>query len=365
MMDGDAYERAGVRGQGEALSAVVRHLGPTLSFPDAEPLTTFGDYASVLKVSDELAIAITTDGVGSKTIVAAAQGRYDTIGFDCVAMNANDVICVGATPIAMVDYLAVHTLDAGRVDQILEGLGAAAKEAGIAIPGGEIAQLPEIIGSDGRRPGDPAAFDLAGTCVGVVHPDRLMRGHAVEAGDTLIGLESSGIHSNGLTLARRVLLHEAGYQFHDFLGRLGRTIGQELLEPTRIYVAAANALWDAGIETRGMVHITGDGFANLCRLEAVAGYEIEELPPPPEIFGLIQDAGGITDAEMYRVFNMGVGLVVVVPATAVDEALDCVSAAGYQAMRIGTVTTESNVVRIAPVGLVGGMGTGESLFSPG
>jgi phosphoribosylformylglycinamidine cyclo-ligase len=363
-MEGEAYERAGVRGQGEALSAIVRHLGPTLSLPDAELLTTFGGYASALKVSDDLAIAISTDGVGSKTIVAAALERYDTIGFDCVAMNANDVICIGATPIAMVDYLAVHTLDAGRVDQLLEGLGGAAKEAGIAIPGGEIAQLPEIIGSDGRFPGDPTAFDLAGTCIGVVHPGRLIMGHDVAPGDALIGLESSGIHSNGLTLARRVLLEEAGYEFNDYLGRLGRTIGEELLVPTRIYVGAVKALWNAGIETRGLVHITGDGFANLCRLEADAGYTIEVLPRTPEIFGLIQDAGGIPDTEMYRVFNMGVGFVVVVPAAAVDDALECVTGAGYGAGRIGTVSGESNVVRIEPVGLVGGMDAGESLFRP-
>ena len=151
-MSGD-YEQAGVRGQEEALSSVVRHLGPTLGFPgDVETLTTFGQYASVLKVSDDLAIAISTDGVGSKTIIASTLDRYDTIGYDCVAMNVNDVICVGARPFAMVDYLGVHTLDARRAEEILRGLGGAAKEAEIAIPGGELAQLPEVIGSDGTLP---------------------------------------------------------------------------------------------------------------------------------------------------------------------------------------------------------------------
>jgi phosphoribosylformylglycinamidine cyclo-ligase len=161
-----------------------------------------------------------------------------------------------------------------------------------------------------------------------------------------------------------VLLKEAGYEFHDYLGRLGRTIGDELLVPTRIYVGAVKALRNAGIETRGLVHITGDGFANLCRLEADAGYVIEELPPAPEIFGLIQDAGAVADAEMYRVFNMGVGFVVVLPAAAVNEALECITGAGYGAMRIGTVTGDSNVVRIEPAGLTGGMDSGESLFRP-
>jgi phosphoribosylformylglycinamidine cyclo-ligase len=179
----------------------MRHLGPTLSFPeDAEVLTRFGGYASVLKLTDDLAIAISTDGVGSKTIIATLLDRYDTIGFDCVAMNANDIICVGARPIAMVDYLGVHSLDPRRADEILAGLGDAAKEAGIAIPGGELAQLPEVIG-----PGEKD-FDLVGTCIGTVHPDRVVTGTKVEPGDVLIGIASTGIHSNGLTLARRVLL---------------------------------------------------------------------------------------------------------------------------------------------------------------
>jgi phosphoribosylformylglycinamidine cyclo-ligase len=362
-VSGEAYERAGVRGQKDALDAVVRHLGPTLTLPDAEVMTTFGGYASVVRLSDDLAIAVTTDGVGSKTLVASALDRYDTIGFDCVAMNVNDVICVGATPVAMVDYLAVNTLDPGRTDQILAGLGAAAREAGVAIPGGELAQLPEVIGSDGRIPGDPAAFDLAGTCVGVVRPEGLILGRAVKPGDAVVGIGSSGIHSNGLTLARRVLLHEAGYELHDYLGRLERTIGEELLEPTRIYVRAVRALWDAGIETRGLVHVTGDGFANLCRLESEVGYVIEDLPETPGIFGLIRDAGAVEDSEMFRVFNMGVGFAVVVPEAAADDALAAIETAGYHVMRIGSVTPEPGVVRIEPAGLVGGMRSGDSFFN--
>ncbi|HEU4480801.1 MAG TPA: AIR synthase related protein, partial [Actinomycetota bacterium] len=200
------YEQAGVRGQSDALSSVVRHLAPTLGTPDGiRTLTTFGQYASVLKITDDVAIAISTDGVGSKTIVASKLDRYDTIGFDCVAMNVNDVICVGARPFAMVDYLGVNTLDPRRSDEILRGLGAAAKEAGVAIPGGELAQLPEVIGSDGRAPGDETAFDLVGTCIGTVHPDKIVLGKDVKPGDAIVGIASSGVHSNGLTLARNVL----------------------------------------------------------------------------------------------------------------------------------------------------------------
>jgi phosphoribosylformylglycinamidine cyclo-ligase len=352
------YSSAGVKDQGDALSSVLRHLGPTLSFPeDAEVLTRFGGYASVLKVSDDLAIAISTDGVGTKTIVATSLDRYDTIGFDCVAMNANDIVCVGARPIAMVDYLGVHSLDARRADEIMRGLGAAAKKAGIAIPGGELAQLPEVIG-----PGEEE-FDLVGTCIGTVHPERVVTGANVEAGDVLIGLASTGIHSNGLTLARHALLKEGGFDLDHEPAGLGRSLGEELLEPTAIYVRAVTGLWDAGIVTRGLVHVTSDGFANLCRLESPVGYRIDSLPSRPRVFDLIQTAGAIDDVEMFRVFNMGVGFIAVVGADSTEGALEALGRAGCRAQVIGEVTGEIGVVRIEPAGLVGGMVDGQSHFA--
>lgn len=325
-------------------------------------ITRFGQYASVLKINDDVAIAISTDGVGSKTIVASMLDRYETIGYDCVAMNVNDVICVGARPFAMVDYLGVHTLDRGRSDEILRGLGGAAKEAGIAIPGGELAQLPEVIGSDGKTPGDEKAFDLVGTCIGTVHPDKVVLGQDVKAGDALIGIASSGIHSNGLTLARNVLLKDAGMSLDQEVGELGRTLGDELLEPTEIYVRAVVDLWNAGIVTTGLVHITSDGFANLCRLDAPVGYEIRSLFDTPSIFELIKEHGRIEDAEMYRVFNMGVGFVVIVDADDAERTTATIGASGYRALRIGTVTDETGVVTIGPAGLRGGLADGESFF---
>lgn len=359
----DSYDAAGVRGQGEALSAVARHLGPTLGFAEgAEVLTRFGHYATAIRVSDELAIAICTDGVGSKTIVASLLDRYDTIGFDCVAMNANDLICIGARPIAMVDYLGVHTLDPKRTEEILKGLGDAAKEAGISIPGGEMAQLPEVIGSDGVVEGDEKAFDLVGTCIGLLHPDRLILGDRIEPGDALIALHASGLHSNGFTLARRVLLGDAGMKLDEHVEELGRTLGEELLIPTEIYVRAARALWDAGVDTRGLAHITGDGLTNLCRLEAPVGYELETLPVRPAIFDLIQSRGSINIEEMYRVFNMGIGLAVVVPAEQADSALEAITSCGYAAERVGEATDETGIVRIRPEGLVGGLREGDSYF---
>ncbi|MGH2699686.1 MAG: phosphoribosylformylglycinamidine cyclo-ligase [Actinomycetota bacterium] len=346
-MSTPSYESAGVRGQTDALSAVERHLRPTFSFPaNGEVLTDFGHYASVIKLSSELALALCTDGVGSKSIVASAMNRYDTIAFDCVAMNVNDLLCVGARPLAMVDYLGVHTLDSKRTDELLGGLSAAAKEAGIAVPGGEMAQLPEVIGSDGRVPGDPTAFDLVGTCVGTLRPDDLILGRAIAPGDALIGLASSGLHSNGYTLARRVLLEDSGMRLDEHVEPLGRTLGEELLEPTEIYVRAVTALWDAGVETRGLAHITGEGFSNLVRLEAPVGYELDQMPEPPPIFDLIRERGDIEHAEMFRVFNMGVGMVIVTPASHERRALAALENAGQSAQRIGTVSDEVGIVRL-------------------
>ena len=351
--------------QGEALSAVERLLGPTFTFPDhAKVLTDFGHYASVLRLTDDLALAVCTDGVGSKTLIASALDQYDTVGFDCMAMNVNDLVCVGARPVALVDYIGVHTLDPQRTAGLLEGLAAAAEEAGVAVPGGELAQLPEVIGSDGHVSGDPKAFDLVGTCVGVLHPDRIITGEAVRPGDVIVGLASSGIHSNGLTLARRVLLREAGYGLDERIERLGTTVGAALLEPTRIYVKPVTALWDAGIDTRGLVHITGDGITNLCRLAAPCGYRIADLPEPQPVFSLIADAGAVPPQEMYRVFNMGIGLCVVVPDQDVERALSLLRDGGHEAWVLGEVTDEAGVVRIEPLSLVGGLPQGESELRP-
>jgi phosphoribosylformylglycinamidine cyclo-ligase len=341
-----SYGKTGVRSQEAALGAVARHLGPTLC--NAEVLAGLGHYAAVLKLSDGLALALCTDGVGSKTVVASALGRFETIGFDCVAMNVNDLLCVGARPLAMVDYLAVGTLDEGRADAVLRGLGAAASEAGIAIPGGEIAQLPDVIGS-----GDPAGFDLVGAAVGTLHPDELITGEAVAPGDALVGIWSSGIHANGLTLARRALLDQGGLRLDDHIDPLARTLGAELLEPTAVYIRPVVSLWDAGIATHGLAHITGDGLRNLCRLSPAVGYAIDDLPEPPAVFSLIAELGSISPAEMYAVFNMGIGFVAVVADGDADAAVETIGATGRRARRIGWATEEAGALRLEQLGLVG------------
>ncbi|MBA2364888.1 MAG: phosphoribosylformylglycinamidine cyclo-ligase [Actinobacteria bacterium] len=361
---GSRYDDVGVRGQEHALGAVLRHLGPTLvNAAPYEVLTRFGHYASVLRLSEDLGLAVCTDGVGSKTMIAATLDRYDTIGFDCMAMNVNDLLCVGARPVALVDYLGVNTLDGARTGAILEGLGAAAHEAGVAVVGGELAQLPGVIGSDGLGAGDERAFDLVGTAFGVVDPSRLVLGQDVSPGDVLIGLHSSGIHSNGLSLARRVLLDSGAYRLDEQPSPLERALGDELLEPTRLYVAPIRALWDDGVHPVGLVHITGDGFFNLCRLEADVGYVIDSLPEEPPVFSLIQKSGDISDAEMFRVFNMGVGFVAVLRASEVERALEVLAAAGCPASVIGAVTERSGTVEIAARGLVGRL-DGPGRFEP-
>jgi phosphoribosylformylglycinamidine cyclo-ligase len=224
-------------------------------------------------------------------------------------MNANDVVCVGARPISMVDYIAVQTADPGLLGALAKGLCAGAELAGINIPAGEIAQVRELI--HGAR--DGFAFDLVGTCIGTVALDRILIGQAVRPGDLVVGLASTGVHSNGFTLARAVL-ERAGLRYADHIAELGTTLGDALLTPTAIYVKEALAMLDAGLAIKAFIHVTGDGFLNLTRVAAPVGFVVDRLLPVPPILELIQRHGAVPDAEMFRVYNMGVGFCVVVDA---------------------------------------------------
>jgi phosphoribosylformylglycinamidine cyclo-ligase len=266
-----------------------------------------GYYANVIDIGHGIGLAISTDGVGSKLLVAQLMDKYDTVGIDCVAMNANDILCVGARPLSMVDYLAVQTPQPRLLEELGKGLYEGAKQANITIAGGELAQIGEMI--KGVR--DGYAFDLAATCVGTVPLDRLLVGQDIRVGDLLLGLASTGIHSNGLTLARRVLLDQEGLRVDQHVPELGRLLGEELLAPTRIYVREVCAMLDAQLPIKALLHITGDGLLNLRRIQAPMGFVIDQLPEPPPIFRLIQAHGRVSDAEMYQVFNMGVGFCVV------------------------------------------------------
>ena len=274
-----------------------------------------GYYANVIDLGHGMGLAISTDGVGSKLLVAQLMDKYDTVGIDCVAMNANDVLCVGARPLSMVDYLAVQTPQARLLEELGQGLYEGARQANITIAGGELAQIGEMI--NGVR--DGYGFDLAATCVGTVPLDHLIVGQAIEPGDRLIGLASTGIHSNGLTLARRVLLDRGHLRVDQHLPELGCLLGEALLAPTRIYVRAICAMLDAQLPIRALLHITGDGWLNMRRIQAAMGFIVEHVPEPQPIFRLIQAYGGVSDAEMYQVFNMGLGFGVVTTTAAADQ----------------------------------------------
>jgi phosphoribosylformylglycinamidine cyclo-ligase len=325
MMADGAYARAGVD-QGAADRAVAELIGILSGIDPGRPsrqVPLAGHYASVIRLDERIGIALSTDGVGTKLLVAERLGRYDTVGIDCVAMNVNDVVCVGAEPLAMLDYIAVERADEGVLRQLGEGLRQGAEQAGIEIPGGELAQLGELV----------RGFDLAGACVGVVELDRLVTGAAIEPGDAVIGLPSSGLHSNGYTLARRAL---EGVSLDD--GRLGRPLGEVLLEPTVIYVRPVLELLRSAVKVRGLAHITSGGLGNLLRLSDAVGYEIDDSLLVPPVFGLIQELGGISDDEMHDVFNMGCGFCCVVAAADLQDGLAILKQSYPLAKPIGRAT---------------------------
>ncbi len=327
-MSGDAYARAGVD-QGAADSAVAALVGALGRIELGRPARQVplpGHYASVIRIDDRTGIALSTDGVGTKILVAEQLGRFDTVGIDCVAMNVNDVICVGAEPLAMLDYVAIERADPDVCEQIGVGLARGAELAGVEIPGGELAQLGDLV----------RGFDVAGACFGIVALEEIVDGAAVEVGDPVIGLPSSGIHSNGYTLARSAL--EGLSLEEDPDGRLGRPLGEEMLEPTEIYVRAVIALLRSAVDVRGLAHITSGGLENLLRLAAEVGYEIDDPLPVPPVFALIGERAGVGAGEMHRVFNMGCGFCCVVAAADEAAALELLREHYPAARRIGRAT---------------------------
>lgn len=307
-----------------------------------------GYFANVVDVGG-IGLALTTDGVGTKVLIAQALRKYDTVGIDCVAMNVNDLLCVGATPLSMVDYIAVQQPDPEMLEEIARGLADGALEAGVSIIGGETAQLREIIVGNEAGTG----FDLAGSAVGIVPLDKIIVGQDLQPGDVVIGIESSGIHSNGVTLARRALLERAGYSLHQVPPGLDVPLGEELLRPTHLYVKEVVELLSQDVSVKALIHITSDGFLNLSRVASPTGYVIENLPPVPPIFRLIQETG-VPPEEMYRVFNMGIGFCVVVDPGDVKRATRALESRGKKTHQLGYATRdEARRVTLKPVGLVG------------
>ena len=304
----------------------------------------FRYYANVIEIADNLGLAVCTDGVGSKVLIAQMTGRYDTVGIDCVAMNVNDLICVGARPLTFVDYLAVENIEPGIIGEIAKGLHAGAVTAGVSISGGETAQLPDIITGAAAGRG----FDLAGTAVGTVALDKLLIGAGIADGDAVIGIESNGIHSNGLSLARKVFFDDLGHGVEAAIPGLDGSLGDELLRPTHIYVKEVMALLDAGAPVKAACHITSDGFMNLTRVESEVGYVLDGLPEAPAVFRAIFTLGAVAIEEMYSVFNMGIGFCLVVEAAAAGDVVSALAGHGRKAWRIGRATrSEPGTVRIS------------------
>jgi len=262
-----------------------------------------GDYAGLLDIGDRY-LALATDGVGTKLLVAEALADYSTVGIDCIAMNVNDLVAAGVRPVAFVDYLAVEEPDERFAEQVGEGLAAGAERADIELVGGETAVMPEVV----------RGLDLAGTCAGLAGKDAVFDGEA-NPGDALVGWRSSGIHSNGLTLAREAVTRNHDYSdpapFEGY-----ETLGEALLEPTRIYTDLLDPMRDHDV--RGAAHVTGGGWSNLERL-GENRYEIDGPFDPQPVFAFVQSEGNVSDEEMYRTFNMGTGFVAALDPEAAES----------------------------------------------
>ncbi len=272
-----------------------------------------------------------TDGVGTKLKIAQLMDKHDTIGIDLVAMSVNDVIVQGAEPLFFLDYLATGKIELEKSVQIVDGIVAGCKQAGCTLLGGETAEMP------GFYP--PGEYDLAGFCVGVVEQDKLIDGSTISINDRIIGLAASGLHSNGFSLARKVLLEKGKLSMNDTLPELNKSVGLELLEPTRIYVKSLLNIFK-NFNVKGLVHITGGGFydnipriiPDVCR--AVITNNSWEIPP---IFSVIQNIGGVEEKEMFRVFNMGIGMMMIASEKESQEIIERLNVLGEKAYLIGVV----------------------------
>src|SRR5262249_26343162 len=250
-----------------------------------------------------------TDGVGTKLKVASLMNKHDTVGIDLVAMSVNDCLCTGGEPLIFLDYLALPKDDPPLIRELIKGISEGCMEADCALVGGETAILPDVY--------QPTDYDMAGFCVGVVEREHIVNGKAIQVGDVVLGLASTGLHSNGYSLARKVVFDNAGLKVGDFIPELGRTVGEEMLEPTRIYVRAiknTRRLYPIKRRVvRGLAHIPGEGLEGNVPRVLPPGRRVfirKGSWPIPPVFAWLQRLGGIDEAEMFRVFNMGLGFVV-------------------------------------------------------
>jgi phosphoribosylformylglycinamidine cyclo-ligase len=332
-MDPLTYRSAGVDiGAGDRAVRRIRHLAASTMRP--EVLGGIGAFASFVSLPAgyrEPVLVSSTDGVGTKLKVAFLADRHDTVGIDLVAMGVNDVLVHGAEPLYFLDYLAVHRVDPARVEAIVSGVAEGCRRAGCALVGGETAEMNDLYA--------PGEYDLAGFAVGVVEKSDIVTGSEVRPGDRVLGLASSGLHSNGYTLARKVVFERLGLKPGDAVPGLGRSAADVLLEPTRIYVQPVLALLKT-VPVLAMAHVTGGGVSlNLPRVlpEGCQAVIDPRAWPVPPIFGIIQEGGRVEDAEMRRTFNMGLGYLLVVRHGDAARAAETLSAAGERVFEVGEI----------------------------
>lgn len=334
-----AYENAGVSVEAgyEVVKRIKSHVARTERPGVVGGIGGFGGLFDLASLGYREPVLISgTDGVGTKLVVAKMAGRHDTIGIDCVAMCVNDIAAQGAEPLFFLDYIACGKNDPALLEQVVSGVADGCVQAGAGLIGGETAEMPGMYAED--------EYDLAGFAVGVAERSAIVDGSGITEGDVLIGLPSSGVHSNGFSLVRKALFEQAGYTVDTTLDELdGKTLGEVLLEPTRIYVKALKPLFQAGV-VKGVAHITGGGFIeNIPRMipdGLATRIKLGSWPVPP-IFDVIERAGNVEHTEMFNIFNMGVGMVLAVAVDRADEAMALLSGNDEPAYRIGAVVRKT------------------------
>lgn len=334
------YEEAGVNLEAgyESVRRIKSHVARTKVKGAIDSIGAFGGMfdLSMLNMKEPVLVS-GTDGVGTKLMVAFELDKHDTIGIDAVAMCVNDVLVQGAAPIFFLDYLAVGKNYPEKIEQLVKGVADGCVLSECALIGGETAEMPDMYSED--------HYDIAGFCVGAVDKCNLIDGSKVKAGDVLVGLPSSGCHSNGFSLIRKILFKDNHLDMNEFMPELGKTLGEEILTPTKIYVKAIKHLFGK-VDLHGMSHVTGGGFyENLPRmLHDGQGIEIDvNAFPKKPIFELLQKLGNIDKEEMYNVFNMGIGFVCAVDASEVEKLQALLHEIGEESYVIGKVTEGEGV----------------------
>ena len=333
------YKDAGVdtiEGQ-RAVSLMKDHVKATFNDSVLTGLGSFGSLVALdVKDMEQPVLVSGTDGVGTKLKIAFLMDKHDTVGIDCVAMCVNDVLCQGAKPLFFLDYIATGKVKAEKIADIVKGIAEGCIQGRSALVGGETAEMPDFY-SEGE-------YDMAGFSVGIVDKNKIITGDKVEAGQKIVGIASTGIHSNGYSLVRKVFFDKMGMDVHDYVEDLGETLGEALLRPTKIYAAACEAVLP-NFDVKGIVHITGGGFyENIPRIlpeETAVSINVGTWDVPP-IFPYIKKCGNIDREEMFSTYNMGVGMMMVVDAEDAEAVVEALRGAGEKAWVIGDIVERAD-----------------------